>query len=538
MAQDRPGWELSERAELDNHEANRSFEWLDRSVLPSGRKLVKMTWAYKIKRTGKKKSRLCVQGCSQIPGVDYDQTHCSTMRPGSLRLLSSLAAKYDLGMRRWDFVSAFLQGDLLDDEVVYCSAPPGHPRIGADGQPQIVKVLKPIYGMAQAGRRWQRSLYPWLLEHLGEDSQLHSDRNVFSCCRENTLSDGSTRFERLIVGCYVDDLYILSSHRDAGSLYDTFISDLQARWDVEDEGDVSDLLGVEIAAVEGGVKLKQTAYIEKMCNAWFPNGVPNTIQSNQTPCDKDLAQLVCDAVVSTADPDPILLRRYQSLVGALIYASTNTRPDVTYAVGMLCRAMARPTPALFEAALRVLGYLYRTREIGLRYAADQRPLYGMSDSDWAEKHSTTGWVFMYNSAAISWASKKQESVALSSCEAELMAVSDASKEAVYLREFLTELGELSADSPPLPLSVDNTAARDVAYNPEHHGRIKHIKRRHHFVRECIENMEISVPFVSTHENIADFFTKFLPGSQFFHIRDQIMNVKVRPPPRSPGGSGK
>ena len=141
-----------------------------------------------------------------------------------------------------------------------------------------------------------------------------------------------------------------------------------------------------------------------------------------------------------------------------------------------------------------------------------------------------------NSAAVSWSSKKQESVALSSCEAELMAVSDASKEAVYLREYLAELGELDRDRDQLDLSVDNTAARNVAYNPEHHGRVKHIKRRHHFVRECIENMEIRVPFVSTHENLADFFTKHLESKQFFHIRDQIMNVRVRPASRSPGGS--
>ena len=117
-----------------------------------------------------------------------------------------------------------------------------------------------------------------------------------------------------------------------------------------------------------------------------------------------------------------------------------------------------------------------------------------------------------------------------------MAVSDASKEAVYLREYLAELGELDRDRDQLDLSVDNTAARNVAYNPEHHGRVKHIKRRHHFVRECIENMEIRVPFVSTHENLADFFTKHLESKQFFHIRDQIMNVRVRPASRSPGGS--
>ena len=96
-----------------------------------------------------------------------------------------------------------------------------------------------------------------------------------------------------------------------------------------------------------------------------------------------------------------------------------------------------------------------------------------------------------------------------------MAVSDASKEALYLREYLSELDETpSNSSPPMSLSVDNTAARNVAYNPEHHGRVKHIKRRHNFVRECVENMEITVPFVATHENLADFFTKHLDGSTF------------------------
>ena len=109
--------------------------------------------------------------------------------------------------------------------------------------------------------------------------------------------------------------------------------------------------------------------------------------------------------------DPQLLRRYQSIVGALLYCATNTRPDIAYSVGMLCRAMSRPTPELMEAAERVLAYLPRNKHIGLRYSADARPLYGMTDSDWAIKHSTTGWVFLYASAAISWGSKRQVSIA-------------------------------------------------------------------------------------------------------------------------------
>ena len=148
-------------------------------------RLVKFTWVYKKKRDGSLKSRLCVQGCTQIPGVDYDQTHCATMRSSSLRLLSAIASGLSLNMRRWDFASAYLQGSLIEGEVVYCYPPPGYeqtdvfgePRLGRDGLTRICRVEKPIYGMAQAGRRWQRSIFPWI-ESQGFTAS-SSDRCVF-----------------------------------------------------------------------------------------------------------------------------------------------------------------------------------------------------------------------------------------------------------------------------------------------------------------------------------------------------------------------
>ena len=122
-----------------------------------------------------------------------------------------------------------------------------------------------------------------------------------------------------------------------------------------------------------------------------------------------------------------------------MYCATNTRPDVSYAVGMLCRVMAKPNAAMLEAAMRVLGYLHRTRTLGLRYEATQRPLHGYSDSDWATRHSTSGWVFILNQAAIAWGSKKQKSVALSSCEAEIVAGSEAATDAVALSALAADL---------------------------------------------------------------------------------------------------
>ena len=125
------------------------------------------------------------------------------------------------------------------------------------------------------------------------------------------------------------------------------------------------------------------------------------MQHNTVPCLPELPQQVLDAVDSKEAVDPALLKRYQSLVGALLYCATNTRPDIAFAVGMLCRAMSCPTPALMQAAEMVLAYLIRNKDIGLRYAASERPLFGMTDSDWAVRHSTSGWVFILSSATIS-----------------------------------------------------------------------------------------------------------------------------------------
>ena len=107
----------------------------------------------------------------------------------------------------------------------------------------------------------------------------------------------------------------------------------------------------------------------------------------------------------------------------------------------------------------MLHYLVRHRDLGLRYSADDSRLHGYTDSDWATRHSTSGAVFMYNQAAVSWSCKKQVSVALSSCEAEIMAASEAAKEASYLRSFLAELG--AGDDKPTSLGMDKWTTKLV-----------------------------------------------------------------------------
>ena len=522
MRMDETKWRASTDIEFGKHIENKSFKWRNASEKPANRRLVNFTWVFKTKRDGTAKSRLCVQGCSQVLGLDYDQTYCATMRPTSLRLLSALAAKHGMTMRRWDFVTAYLQGSLLDGEVVWCRAPEGYERKGTDGLPMVCEVIKPIYGMAQAGRRWQRSLFPWLTD-LGFRA-VEGEPCVFECEREMSTPSGP-RLERLLLGVYVDDIAAVYSHDDEHSLYQHFVSSLSRDWQAEDEGELSDLLGVEFNREKDKViSLSQPAYITKMAEAYFTAENPNPeLSLARCPCDKNIEALVAMALGEENQPSAAEVKAFQSIVGALLYAATNTRPDVAYAVGMLCRAMSRPTPELMSAALRVLGYLDRTKHLGLRYEASDKELYGMSDSDWAVKHSTTGWVFMFQQAAISWGSKKQNSVALSSCEAEIMAASEASKEAIHLDRMAKDLK--MSNSEPLDLFVDNQSAIAVAYNPELHQRTKHIERRHYFVREVVEAEKIRVPYVKSADNIADFFTKPLQGDKFFSMRDKIMNIQ-------------
>ena len=388
--------------------------------------------------------------------------------------------------------------------------------------------------MAQAGRRWQRSLFPWLLAWRGAEgaqlTQCTLDTCVFFCTREVSLPS-RTRRETLLIGCYVHDLFILSSHTDQHSLYHQFTIDLSSSWEVEDEGEAADLLSVEIERAGDHVCLRQTRYIDRLMDTYAPDGKASysdqpysSQQASAVPASPDLPQLVLEAVDRDAlEVDGALLKAYQSLVGSLLYCAVNTRPDVAFAVGMLCRAMGKPTPALYDAAIRVLYYLSHHRDVGLRYGASDSDLSGMSDSDWAVRHSTSGHVFMYSLAAVSWSSKKQATIALSSCEAEIVALSEAAKEAKYLSELLDELGFGSTG--PTSLATDSSGARDLSYNPEHHERVKHVDRRHFWVRELVETGLLTVPYVNTCDNLADFFTKPLAAKAFFGLRNILMNVE-------------
>jgi len=517
---DRPRWSVAEAKELEAHARNLSWVEIDRSEFDAiarstNTNLAASVWARKVKRNGDLKARLCVDGSRQIVGVDCDQTYSSSMRPTSLRILASVKANLRLNGRRKDLVAAYLQGDLEPDERVFFTQPPGDsPRLGRDGKPRICLAQRPIYGMRQAGRRLQRKLLPWV-----------KAQGLTQCFYDPCVHWKREGDDILIVGIYVDDMMVLYRSGAAGSLYSNFSDALHRDWEAEDEGELLDLLNIHFRQSGDSLTLHQAPYIEKLAERFFPDGIPKRIHRNQTPHADTLPQLVSDAqLLDPDDADPVIRKRYQQLVGAILYASTQTRPDIAYATGMLSRALHKPTPALLEAAERVLIYLHLHADIGLTYEPDPTDPHAASDSDWALKKSTSGWAIMWHRAAINWGSKGQPVIALSSCEAEIIAASVAAKDTVSVRNLVTELG--FPPSGPTSQATDNKAARDLAYNPEHHDRTKHIHRRHLWIRELVEHGAITVPYVRTADNIADFFTKPLRPVDFFRFRAILMNLPL------------
>ena len=173
----------------------------------------------------------------------------------------------------------------------------------------------------------------------------------------------------------------------------------------------------------------------------------------------------------------------------------------------------------------VFSYLFENQDMGIRFTPEDGVLRGTADASWEVRASTSGWIVYWHGAPLCWGSRKQKSIALSSCESEIVALSEAAKEVIYLQKFVRGLVPSLPEGPTV-LSTDNKAARDLSYNPEHHDRSKHIARRHFFIRDMVEAQEIVVLWISTEDNDADFFKKPLPPKRFkMPRRRKVMNLR-------------
>ena len=206
---------------------------------------------------------------------------------------------------------------------------------------------------------------------------------------------------------------------------------------------------------------------------------------------------------------------YSEAIGRALWPVMISRPDALCAVGILAQFVQNPGLAHWKALKRVMGYLYTTRDLWLTFGGVDAELEGFSDADWASqshRHSISGYAFRMGKGAVTWSSKKQAIVALSSTEAEYIAQTHAAKELIWLRTFLGEL--TTPFSGPITLPCDNQGAIALSKDNKFHARTKHIDIRYHFIREAVENNQVFMYYVPTDENVADIFTKPLAKPKF------------------------
>jgi len=314
----------------------------------------------------------------------------------------------------------------------------------------------------------------------------------------------------LLVLIYVDDMLILSRELEKIGSFKAYLAKI---FDVKDLGNVKCCLGIEFLRSDGKVSLRQTGYIDDVLSRF------NMSDCKPVASPMDIGLKLVKASPAEADNSV----PYRELIGSLMYLAVGTRPDIAHAVSKLSQFNECHGKTHWIAAKRVLRYLKGTRDLGLVYTPDDTSLRGFVDADWGscidDRKSYTGYSFILGGASVSWDSKKQKTVALSSTEAEYMSLTEATKETIYLRNFLIELGFENFAN--VTLYCDNRSALDLAVNPVFHSRTKHIDIRHHFVRTALKDGTIRLKHVFTDDMIADILTKGLSGPKHKLLSERL-----------------
>lgn len=494
-------WRQAMRNEMDSLSTNRVWTLTD---LPTGKKAVGSRWVFKTKMgadgsIARYKARLVARGFSQIPGSDYDETFSPVVRGESIRALFALAAKERMCVHQMDVETAFLNGILLEE--VYMQQPEGYEEKGKEQQ--VCRLHRSIYGLKQSPRCWNDAL----------DAQLR--RLGFTQTPRDPCLYVSDAHSEMIVAVYVDDLMVAGKNIDQIQETKTKLS---KEFRMKDLGRIHQFLGIRVIQdlAEENIWIGQANYILKLLTKF---GMQDS-HPVSTPSDTD-----SKLTKKTAEDEAADQQVYQAAVGSLLYLSTKTRPDISFAVGSAARFSSDPSQAHWRAVKRIMRYLRGTVDLGLLYHGGSGPdqCIGYSDADWGgsrdDRKSTSGYVFTWSGGAISWRSRKQSCVALSTAESEYVALSGATQEAKWIAELI---GDLTAQSPQkMTILEDNQSAISIAKNPQYHGRTKHIDIKFHFVRSQVENGNIELEYCPSKDMVADILTKSLPTPLFEKLRGMM-----------------
>jgi len=509
----------SRRIRLNTLKGNDTFTLVDR---PKNRKVIGTRWVYKLKvnsSTGEKtyKARLVVKGYSQIPGIDFDPDEISStvMRMKSFRIVLALSVQGGKILRSMDAISAFTQSDLKEE--IYVEQPEGY---ATDPGHKALRLNKALYGLKQASENWHKDIVSFMLSQRFQPTKM--DDNVFYR-RSNTS-------KIMFVCLYVDDTTSAYSPEDQAE-FEIFANALKTRFKITDLGETSAALGMRIKynRQDGTLELSQSKYIQEILET-FGMADCNPVS---TPDQKEVDHRgPLSALHCPSSPDELKImenKPYRAIVGSLLYLTMCTRPDLTHSVGTLSRFSANPGPHHWFAALRVLRYLKQTQSMSLTFRRAESLLNGLqitgsSDANWGNdlkgRKSLHGHVISLHGCPISWTSKKQTFVALSSTESEYVGLSEAVREIKWLQSFIGEFGI------PLLKPIlygDNSASIFIASSTSMDNRAKGIDIKYHYIKdEVATKKNIILQRVPTLENVADIFTKPLDVKRFQILTQRLL----------------
>lgn len=484
---DRDSWIEAMRDELRAFEDNDA--WVAVDALPSDKTLVQCKWVFKKKvnsdNSVRYRARLVAKGFTQRPGIDYEETFSPVVRHSTLKLLFALSVQINLDITHLDVKTAFLNGHLKEDIYMV------QPDINCDSNNKkkvIVKLNKAIYGLKQSSRSWYERVEQCLCELGFKKSKL--EPCIF------TKINGTVR---IIIALYVDDFFVFSSRNNKVET-ENVISVLSSNFKIKNLGQVQQCLGmrVRIDKESNVVTLDQEQYVEQLLEKFNMSNCKVASTPMECKLDIDKAETCDDSIP------------YQQLIGSLMYLSVLTRPDISYAVSFLSQFNKCHTNVHWNYAKRILRYLKKTKHYCLKYVKEKAELVGYVDSDWAsnniDRKSYTGYCFVMSGSAISWESRKQRTVAMSSMEAEYMSIAEACKEAIYLRSLLCELtGNLCT----VRLYNDSQSAQKLVANYACNRKSKHIDIRYHFIKDVVKDKIVNLEYLPTTAMPADVLTKAL-----------------------------
>lgn len=491
-------WMAAMQEELEALHKNKTWELVE---LPQGRKAIGNKWVYKIKRDGndqveRYRARLVVKGYAQREGIDFNEIFSPVVRLTTVRVVLAMCATFDLHLEQLDVKTAFLHGDL--EEEIYMLQPEGFAE--TEKENLVCRLNKSLYGLKQAPRCWYKRF----------------DSYIMSLGYSRLSADPCTYFKRfgdedfIILLLYVDDMLVAGPNKDR---VQELKAQLAREFDMKDLGPANKILGMQIHRDRNNRKiwLSQKNYLRKILQRFNMQDCKPI--STPLPINFKLSSSMCPS--NEAERKEMSRVPYASAVGSLMFAMICTRPDIAQAVGAVSRYMANPGKEHWNTIKRILRYIKGTSDAALCYGGSEFTVKGYVDSDFAgdldKRKSTTGYVFTLAGGAVSWVSKLQTVVALSTTEAEYMAATQACKEAIWMQRLLEELGHKQEK---IPLFCDSQSALHIARNPAFHSRTKHIGVQYHFVREVVEDGSVDMKKIHTKENLADVLTKPINTDKF------------------------